>query len=402
MSANDYQLKSVLIVDDDPILCVVTSSIFKNAGAERVIVCENGLKALETIDNTQTEFDFILCDLNMPCLDGIEFLRHLSDRKFGERIAILSGEDKTIVDTAHQLAISHGLDIVGSFNKPLNIQQFKDTITSSSHPSPDRSPQVSCEYSFEDMKSALGKGEIVAFYQPKIDVLTKEIIGSEALARWHHPEQGLLSPVNFIPAAERYGLIDQLTHVIFECVLKDVSRWAQSGVHINTSINLAVSSLNNLSLPNKLRDMVKSYGLSPKDFTLEITETGIMEKITSSSEVMARLRILGFGISIDDFGTGHSNLEHLRDYPFTEIKIDQSFIKQATTDNFARICVETGISLARQLGLKLVAEGVEDLASWNYVEDAGIDIVQGYYIARPMSGAAFLEWLNARQLARAS
>jgi len=402
MSAREYQLKTVLIVDDDPILCVVTSSIFKTAGAERVVVSENGLKALEAIETAQSEFDFILCDLNMPCLDGIEFLRHLGDRKFAGRIAILSGEDKSVVDMAHKLAISHGLDIAGSFNKPLNIQKFKDTIISSSRPIPNRSPQLYREYSFENLKSALDNREIVAFYQPKKDVLTKEIIGVEALARWHHPEQGLLSPVNFIPAAERHGLIDQLTRVIFECVLKDVSRWAQSGVQINTSINFAASSLNNLSLPDELRDMVKSYDLSPKDFMLEITENGVMEKATNSLEVMARLRILGFGISIDDFGTGHSNLEHLRDYPFTEIKIDQSFIKQATTDNFARICVETGISLARQLGLKLVAEGVEDLAAWNYVEDAGIDIVQGYYVARPMAGTAFLDWLNARQLARAS
>jgi len=402
MTKADNKLKNVLIVDDDPILCVVTSAIFKSAGAENITLAENGLKGLEHFDNAQTEIDFILCDLNMPRLDGIEFLRHLSERKYSGRIAILSGEDKSLVDIAHQLAVSHKLNIINSFSKPLNIDSLKQAISSPKFSAPKLVHSGIKEYSAEEVKTALDNDEITAFYQPKIDVMTNEVIGSEALARWYHPREGLVQPISFISVAEKNGLIERLTHAVFNNVINDVKRWKEAGVSLNTSMNIAAVSLGNLELPNELHAKVINNGLLPQDFTLEITETGILEKTKCSTEVIARLRMLGFGISIDDFGTGHSNLEQLRDYPFSEIKIDQSFIKQAKTDKFARICVETGINLARQLNLKLVAEGVEDSESWDYVAKAGIGIVQGYYIAKPMPGHVFLDWLNRRDLSCAS
>ena len=396
------KLESVLIVDDDPILCVVTSAIFKSAGAEKVIVAEDGLKGLNIIDDAATAFDFILCDLGMPCMDGIEFLRNLGKRKFNGRIAILSGEHKRIVETAHELAISHNLNVVGTFNKPLNIKELKSVIETSCDQEPDAPPQTDFEFSYDEIKSALEHGEIVAHYQPKIDVASKAIVGAEALARWHHPKHGLVMPASFIPVIEGSGLIDQLTYVIFECAIKDAARWRKSEIFLNTSVNIAAASLNNLSLPNELRNRVDNVGLLPEDFTLEITETGVLQKTPESMEVIARLRIQGFGISIDDFGTGNSNIEQLVEYPFSELKIDQSFIQQATTDEFARTCVEMSIKLARKLNLQLVAEGVEDSNCWDFVAKSGIDIVQGFYIAKPMSSDVFSNWYLDHQRSRAN
>jgi EAL domain-containing protein (putative c-di-GMP-specific phosphodiesterase class I)/FixJ family two-component response regulator len=400
MSEFDTQKKVVLVVDDDPILSAIAQVFFQKRGWTEVHSAKNGREALEFLDDYDGCIDFMLCDLNMPEMDGIEYLRHLKERAYSGAIAILSGERDSIVKTAETLAGIHNLQIVGSLRKPLKIRELEALVEGLGAKTAHTVSDKPILLSINDLRIALASGHIMPFYQPKIETRTGKIVGVEALARWRHPGFGLISPGFFIPMAETNELIDELTEVIIGCAVRDVAMWLEQGMDLSVSLNISASTLNNLSFPDELAILVGASGVDSAHIVLEITESNLVQKTAISSEVLARLRLMGFGISIDDFGTGYSNMEQLREFPFSELKIDQSFIRGATKDQFARASVEASVTLGKQLDLRLVAEGVETEEDWNFVVNAGIDEVQGYYIARPMPAEDFSSWCRQRSSPR--
>ncbi len=391
---NTCGLASVLIVDDDPVMCAIAEMFFQKRGVAKVHTAVNGHHGLQLVDQFAGEIDFILCDLNMPELDGIQFLRHLKDREFRGHIAILSGEKAAVVKTAQSLAQAHNLNIVGALAKPLKMNDLEEIVNRINKPAEKAATSVPVLATVHDLRHALVSREVVPFYQPKIDVMSHAVCGAEALARWLHPNLGMIGPNFFIPMAEQNGLLGQLTDVIISASIDNLMLWRQRNVNPKISINLGADALNRIEFPDEMSARMGTAGIDCGTVVFEITERQLVEKSTISSEVLARLRIMGFGISIDDFGTGYSNIEQLREYPFSELKIDQTFIREATRDQFARASVEASTKLGKQLDLRLVAEGVETEEDWNFVAASGIDEVQGYYIAKPMPASAFADWVT--------
>ena len=386
-------LETVLIVDDDPILSAIADVFFQKRGVKKVHCAANGRDALDVLDGAREKIDFILCDLNMPELDGIQFLRHLKDRQFCGQIAILSGEQQSVVRTAESLAQAHSLCVVGTLGKPLKLNELEalmGRLEPCEAPSAAPSPVLA---TVADLRQALAAGDVVPYYQPKVDIKTGDVSGAEALARWTHPKLGVIGPNFFIPMAEQNDLIGALTDRMIEATIANMVAWRDRQVTPKVSVNLSADTLSKIQFPDHMAARLNASAIECSKLVFEITERQFVAKNTTSSEVLARLRLMGCGISIDDFGTGYSNIERLREIPFTELKIDQSFIRSAAEDQFARTSVEASVNLGKQLGLRLVAEGVETAAELAYVTEAGIDEVQGYYIGRPMPADEFADWV---------
>lgn len=393
MTETGNPISTMLIIDDDPILRTVVEAFFRKSGVSNLLTAENGRVALDIVEQQGEALDFILCDLNMPELDGFEFLRLLKDSAFSGKVVILSGEHNSIVQAAQGMASSHALDVVGTLKKPLNLKELEKLTSEIKAKPASPAPTQGVLVSAQDLRLALNCGQIRPFYQPKVCIESGTVIGVEALARWVHPGFGVIPPAHFISLAEQNDLMETLTELMLKSTIEDAAAWRERNLTVNLSVNITTVALDDLGFPDSLADLTDSAGIPASSVTLEITEDHLLHKSAASAEVLGRLRIKGFGISIDDFGTGYSNIDQLREFPFTELKIDQSFIRNATSDTFARACVESSVNMARQLGLRIVAEGVETSEDMEFVRHAGIDEAQGFLIAKAMPAKEFAQWL---------
>jgi diguanylate cyclase (GGDEF)-like protein len=247
----------------------------------------------------------------------------------------------------------------------------------------------------EQLRTALDTEELVPFYQPKLDLRTGCVIGAEALVRWQHPERGLLAPDVFLPLAEQAGLMRRLALRVLESALRDLRGWRALGHDLSVAVNLSVSNLQDVALPEQVALLLSTLDVPASALTLEITEDVLMADAARSQQVLDGLRKLGVRLSIDDYGTGYSSLTYLRALPVDELKLDRSFVKNLTSDPRAAAIVRSTLQLSRDLGMTMVVEGVEDAAALAALSEWNCDTAQGYHIARPMPAQNFLEWLSA-------
>jgi EAL domain-containing protein (putative c-di-GMP-specific phosphodiesterase class I) len=227
-------------------------------------------------------------------------------------------------------------------------------------------------------------------------MVTGAVVGMEALARWNHPEHGLVTPQAFIGVLELAGDIDLLTLAMVEQAATACRRLHERGLATTVSVNLSLVSLVDTTMADRLTKVVRAAGLDPRFVIFEITETAAMTQVAPALENLARLRMRGFGLSVDDFGTGFASLQQLMRAPFTELKIDQGFVTGCSVNAEARVIVESSVEMARKLGISSVAEGVESLADWEVVKATGCEIAQGHYIAEPMEESLFVAFCASR------
>ncbi len=251
-----------------------------------------------------------------------------------------------------------------------------------------------------DLKEAIEQDQLTLEYQPMVDIASGKIFCAEALVRWNHPQYGLVPPEEFIPSAEQTGVIRPLTLWVIDQALGQVASWAGIGIDLNISINLSVRSLQDRQLPGQVQKLVERHRSNPSRVILEITESAIMSDPLTARRVMRRLSNMGFQLSIDDFGTGYSSLSYLKQLPVDEIKIDKSFVTQMDRDENDAVIVRATIDLAHNLGLKVVAEGVESTDVWDLLEMLGCDTAQGYFIRQPQTPRELAEWICSREWAQ--
>jgi diguanylate cyclase (GGDEF)-like protein len=248
-----------------------------------------------------------------------------------------------------------------------------------------------------ELRRAVERNELRLYYQPKVSMNTANISAVEALIRWEHPTRGLVAPEQFIPFAEQTGYIKLLTRWVLREAVRQVGEWQRSGLRLQVSVNISARDLMNRDLPEHVAALLAEHNVSASLLCLEITESGFMDDPGHAQKVLDRLAELGVKLSIDDYGTGYSSLSYIMRLPVQELKIDRSFISRMTADPEISTIVRSTIDLGHNLGLKVVAEGVEELAAWNMLRTLGCDDAQGFFMSRPLAPAVLVHWIRANE-----
>lgn len=386
-----------LVVEDHEFQRSMMVEMLENLGARSVDEAVDGFSALEVTREIDQSFDIIVTDIDMPGMDGMAFIRRLGEAKVRASLIITSGLDRSLLETVETMSGAYGMRLLGTVEKPPTPERFAELIGLhwQTKPSPDKSTQGVSTFSLEQVMEGLHAEQFEPFYQPKIDLTTNRVKGAEALARWRHPHFGIVLPYAFISLLEAAGQISELTWIILAKSARDCRSWRDAGFDLNVSVNLSVKMLEDPAIADAITWQVTQQGLDPKHMILEVTESAAMGSVGQVLENLIRLRIKGFGLSIDDYGTGYSSMQQLTRIPFTELKIDQSFVMHATRQASSRKILESSLEMARKLGISSVAEGAETAEDWNLLRECGCDLAQGFFVAKPMKSADFPEWVRA-------
>lgn len=362
-------------------------------GFASVTAYDNGAAALECFNTAVNPPDLILLDLQMPEMDGIEFVRKLVEHSYTGNLILVSGEDERILQMAEKLIQAHRITIVGHLKKPVVLARLTELMERSRHmhAALQSTPYV---YGADELRTAIDAGELVNYYQPQVAVTTGAIVGVETLVRWRHSADGMVFPDQFISIAEDHGLIDDLTRVVLESAMAQSKAWQRAELRLRVAVNVSMDNLLSVTFADFVARAATAAGVAPHDIVLEVTESRLMLDQRAQLDVLTRLRLKRFSLSIDDFGTGHSSLTQLRAIHFDELKIDRSFVRGAGHDDTARAIYDASLNLGKQLGMTVVAEGVEDRDDWEFVRRTKCDLAQGFFIGRPMPAADLPGWIE--------
>ena len=387
----------VLILDDEPFMLDLFGQMLGNLGFVSCTKCESGQKALEEMDRPGEPPNLILLDLSMPRMDGIEFIRHIVTRRYAGGLILVSGEETRLLQTVVKMARAEHIDVLGHLRKPFTPTALKAILLNWTPSARVQPPTESKTYSGQEIGQAIEENQLVNYYQPKVDVASGAVVGVEALARWRHPSDGLVLPTHFIGVAESTGLIEPLTHLMFCDALGQARAWQDENLSLKISFNVSVANLSSIDFADFAARQAAAAGIPTRSLILEVTEGRLMEDVRAPIEVLTRLHLMRFRLSIDDFGSEYSSFNRLRDIPFDELKIDRSFVHSAWSDETVRAIFYASLGIAETLQMDSVAEGVEDKDDWDFLRTTRCGLAQGYFIARPMPPEDVPDWIEQWQ-----
>lgn len=385
-----------LVVEDHEFQRRMMVEMLESLGARAIHEAVDGFSALEVTRELELAFDIIVTDIDMPGMDGMAFIRRLGEAKVSASLIITSSLEKSLLDTTETMSNAYGMRLLGTVEKPPTVQRFAELIAMhwKARANPEKAKRGAPSFTLQQVMKGLEGEQFEPYYQPKIEMKTRRVKGAEALARWRHPYGGVVLPYAFISLLEEAGQISELTWLMLAKSARDCRSWRDAGLDLNVSVNISVKLLEDPAIADAITWQVTHQGLEPKYVILEITETAAMSSVGHVLENLIRLRMKGFGLSIDDYGTGYSSLQQLTRIPFTELKIDQSFVMHAVHQHSSRMILESSLEMARKLGISSVAEGAETSDDWNLLRECGCDLAQGFFIAKPMRSSDFPEWVR--------
>lgn len=391
----------IFIVDDDEQQAFLMQEMAKTAQLESTLFTSS----VAFLKTPITAFDIIVLDLQMPDKDGIEIMRELASNGIKPNFILVSGFDERVLHSAQQLAESKQLNVISTLTKPIRAKNFMALLVKSYTqfsqikkqvvvPSPTAvlNSENTDAITLDDLKLAIRRHQLNLYLQPQVYMDKPGVKGAEVFVYWQHPTKGIVLPEHFIPLAKKNKLMNLLTEEVLRLIIKDYNLIQSSQLNLKISINLSAQNLTDLSMPEKLEALFKSHQIEPDSFILEISESSFLNEISDSLDILNRLRMKGFALSVDEFGLGQSSLVKLYQAPFSELKIDQHFITRMSMDHEAAAIVKICISLAKELKMQTVSESVTTEKDWNQLKKLGCDIAQGDYISKPMPIEAFVEW----------
>ncbi len=402
-----------LVLDDEPLTAQTISQMAMVFGYDSTFTTEP--TAFFEMVNDWTP-DIIAIDLMMPEMDGVQVMERLAMEGCAAKLIITSGVGGKILTAAGLSAEQHGLDILGILSKPFSSSKFSNLLKDSVIATPAPAFQIANSHSKKpsptptELNDAIENNDIKVAYQPKIYCKTGTLAGFEALARWQHSELGNIPPDIFIEVAEKNQLIDALTRVVAKQALDWLSTVASEdyaakiGFHtfqsLKLSLNISASSIKNKELFDWLFNYCEEKRIAPNRLVLELTETSAMQDPTTSLDNLTRLRMRGFHLSIDDFGTGYSSMAQLVRLPFSEIKVDKSFVVNAASSEESRTIIKSIVDLGNSLQMNTTAEGIEDQQTLSFLKEIGCELAQGYLLSPPMEPTAIENWFLSRERLR--
>lgn len=380
----------VLVLEDHDFQRKVAVRLLAECGVSDISEAANGDEALKVV--RARAMDVLLCDLQTPGMDGVEFMRHVAEEQLAGSIIIASSLESALISTVEHMAKAHGLQVLGVIEKPLTRDKLKALLQQYRPPHPPKVPKVIELMSLDEIAQGVAENQFLPYFQPKVAIAARQLVGVEALIRWRHPERGLISPAAFIPVAENTPLMWDLTSIMMERSLAQVRVWLDQGWPLSVSINFPADVLSDVSAVDQIAGRTLAHGVEPAQVVVEVTESMLATHEAHMLETLARLRMKGFGLSIDDYGTGYSSLQQLSRISFTELKVDRSFVDGAHEKSNLRTVLASSLELARKLKLKSVAEGVETTEDWDVLKELGCDIAQGYLVAKPLPASELQTW----------
>lgn len=400
----------IVVVDDDPFAVKLICTQLSKLGLTQIKSFTAPLEAISFIEQSLSQVALVLCDLQMPDLDGIDFIRKLGEVSYQGKLALVSGEDPRILRSAQLLAQAMRLGMLGVLNKPIQLKHLEALLSgflanaalhnASADTGASTQPAASARYSADRIRDALVNGEFENYFQPKVSMRTGQMVGVESLVRWNHPTDGVLAPALFLKTIEDNGLCNELLDCVLygkKGVLKQLRDWHDQGFLFSAAVNLSDLNMTDSTLPESLQKQVIAHGLQPEHLMLEISENRVSKHRMQLLMNLSRLTLKGFCLSVDDFGAGQTSMADLRDLPLTELKFDRTIVYGAHRDNSQKMALRSCIAMAVDLGINTVAEGIEDIEDWHCLRELGCNTVQGYFIARPMQAELVLPWLAGWQ-----
>ena len=370
----DALLTKLLVVDDEVDFAELIDEVASPLGFA-VSMVHDGPNFRRTFMAVNP--DVILLDLRLPNEDGIELMRYLSAKQCTAKVIVVSGADGRTIAAATSIARQRKIDIVGTLSKPVDIADLESMLKPLSRASSKITPEA--------IISGVIAGEFVVRFQPKVRLDHNgdtRMDGVEALVRWQHPTRGLLYPDTFIPVAQGTPAIADITHFVVRAAVKAVRTWLDQGHEVSVGINIDGGLLNDLTLPDRIEAWANEAGVPTRLITLEMTESAAMADPAMTMDILTRMRIKNFNVSMDDFGTGFSSLVQLYRLPFNELKIDKSFVMDLKKNKEAKAIVETLALLGQRLDIKSCAEGIEDKEALDFVRKCGCQLGQGYLFSK--------------------
>ncbi|HEY1768150.1 MAG TPA: EAL domain-containing response regulator [Terracidiphilus sp.] len=387
---------NILVIDDDADIGELVSAAAQALGLQ----CRATTDAADLACLLDSDVSLILLDLMMPGMDGVEVLRLLGKLECRASIVLMSGISKRVLDTAERLADALGLRIAGHLQKPFRLADLEEFLRGHV---PQRGAIAAkqtarIDFPANELRHGIWNDEFVLYYQPQIDIRSGEVDGLEALARWQHPQRGLLFPDSFIGRLESLGLIDEFGWRVADRGLSEVRQFAVRGnPPPRVALNVSVRSLRDLKFPDTFVSLAQKHGVPVSSIMVEITESGLMNDPSNALDVLTRLRMKNVQLSIDDFGTGYAMMQQLVNVPATELKIDRVFVQNMYTNDSDRVMVEKTIELGHELGMMVTAEGVETEAQLEFLRQKGCDRAQGFLFSRALPPAEMTAWLGNYQ-----
>ncbi len=384
----------VAMIDNDRASVNFGRKVLESLGVTVVAACRSGAEAIKSLLNQDLHIVMV-----PPMLEDMgtgEFLRHLSSREAPPDVLFLEKGDPKLFKTTRQLAEAHGYRILGILDRPLRkdaLSAILDVFSPAQKAKREQSRRLT-PLTTKEVRDGIAENFIYPVFQPKVEIKSGKVIGVECLARWRDPKRGELSPGAFIPIAEEAGLMRPLTRSIFQQAMAVAGVWQVDDIDLKVSVNVTADNLEEEDFPEFIIRAAEDEGINPKKIILEITESRLMGDIRRPLEAIAKLSRRGVSLSIDDFGTGYSSLQQLQRIPASELKVDRAFVYEAWKDDEKRTILKSSIELGHQLGMSITAEGAETLEDWRLLEELECDIVQGFFVARPMPGREFRIWLK--------
>jgi EAL domain-containing protein (putative c-di-GMP-specific phosphodiesterase class I)/FixJ family two-component response regulator len=392
---------SLLIVDDNIVQRMQVVALCRELGVEMIYEAGSGAEALALLSLLVLPPDIAIIDLEMPVMDGVELIELLHERQLAIPLIVVSSRELVLIDTVETMARNLGVPVVAGIRKPLqreslaaafegwNREQAQQGVAADSAPPAAIDPG--------DLARAIESGAITVHYQPKVDMSRGVVCGVEALARWTHPRLGEIRPDCFIELAEREGLIHALTMSVLRQAFGVAARWNSIGLRLSMAVNLSPRLLEEPALVREISALLDEHGLEARQVVLEITESSVVDCMGVALGVLARLRLKGFGLSIDDYGTGFSSMQQLARIPFSELKVDRAFVHGANRRTNLRVILQSALDMSRRLGLVTVAEGIETLPDWQLARDSRCGVGQGFLVSPAMPAELLPAWIDSHE-----
>jgi EAL domain-containing protein (putative c-di-GMP-specific phosphodiesterase class I)/FixJ family two-component response regulator len=392
--------RRVLVVEDSVVQRGYLVGLLRQLNFGEVLEAGDGNEALRVLEQQEQPLFLVLTDLEMPNMDGIELTCQLRERHLTENLIVVSARDPRLLEIIESMACEDAsIGLLGTLLKPVQLDALAQLLCKASDRPGDCAPAapraLPPQASLEDLAQALTRHEFLPWFQPKINMQNGHLKGLEALARWQHPQRGLLSPAHFIDTLEGHPIMADFTLDLVRQVLERILDWQAHGLPpLTVSVNLSADNLADRGFIDRLMAQVSASGVSPSVLVWEVTETSVMRQLSQALTNMGRLRLAGYGLAMDDFGIGYSSMQQFARCPFTELKIDRAFVNGAAQWPNRHMVLKSALDLGQSLGVATVAEGVETVEDWKLLRDLGCDMAQGYLLAKPMPAEELVGWIR--------